>query len=345
MIRFLLAAACACTVVPVANAQAPYARFDDAPVATAPDDASQAAWRSWSQRSAAALAATGQPRDLAFAAVLRGVADTDPDRLDADVPLQPSAADPQAAAWRRDAAARAGTDVLTHVLIAHGADDVTRRRAAQRWLGEDPQNLAPLLARGGDVGSLLSDARGATHLDLRMLDQVRWMQAALLRTPPTAQERNALADAGEFVPAEHAAITAMALWSAIARPEFAPLMQGCDAPALRTDAARARDCRHVADLMANRSDTQLGSMLGLVLLDRLASTPAERADAQQRRRHLDWQMLEWGRATADLPRDGASQFVRFLADPSIRSEADLVARALAEAGIVAQPPPGWTPPG
>ena len=69
----------ALTLAPPAWAQAPYARFDTAP--DAPDAQADAAsevamtqaWRSWSQRSAAALAATTQPRELAFAALLQGL--------------------------------------------------------------------------------------------------------------------------------------------------------------------------------------------------------------------------------------------------------------------------------
>lgn len=170
------------------------------------------------------------------------------------------------------------------------------------------------------------------------------MQAALLRTPPTPAERAAFAEAGEFVPTEHAAIIAMGLWAAVAVPGLDPLMQGCDADALGANAARARDCRHIAEIMANGSDTQLGEMLGLALLERLATTQIERADVQARRRAFDWRMLEWGRANAALPRDGAGQFVRLLADPSIRSEADLIAGALQEAGIPLEPPAGWQPP-
>ena len=346
MIRPVLAAACAVALlVPVAQAQAPYSRFDEAPVGQQDTAAEQTAWRSWSQRSAAALAATGQPRELAFAAVLRGLADVNPQQPDTDAPSQPVAPDAQVSAWRRDAAARAGNDVLANALLAYGADEATRLRAAQRWLGNDSQNLAPLLVRGGGVDALLADARVATRFELGMLEQVRWMQAALLRTPPTPAERAAFAEAGEFVPAEHAAITAMGLWAAVAFPGFDPLMQGCDVDALAANATRARDCRHIAGIMANGSDTQLGEMLGLALLERLATTQTERAEVQARRRSFDWRMLEWGRATAALPRDGAAQFVRLLADPSVRTEADLIARALQEAGIALEPPAGWRPPG
>ena len=329
-----------------ADAQAPYARFgeDPPPQATVDETAVRSAWQGWSQRSAAALAATRAPRELAFAALLRGLADAPPLDPDDDTPSRPATPDPQATAWRRDAAARAGDDVLANTLLAYGGDEATRLRAAQRWLGADPQNLAPLLMRGGSADALLSDARTATRFDLGMLEQVRWMQTALLRTPPTATERAALADDGDFVAEEHAAIQAMGLWAAVAIPGLQSLMDGCGADALRATPARIQDCRHVARLMAERSDTQLGTMIGLALLDRTAGNAAERADVQARRRTLDWRHLEWGRASMALPRDGAPQLVRLLADPAIRTESDLVTRALQEGGVPLEPPAGWQPP-
>lgn len=329
-----------------ADAQAPYSRFgeDAPPQATTDEAAMRGAWQSWSQRSAAALAATGQPRELAFAAVLHGLADAPPPDPDGDTLSRPLTPDPQTAAWRRDAAARAGNDVLTNTLLAYGSDEATRLRAAQRWLGADPQNLAPLLMRGGNADVLLSDARTASRFDLGMLEQVRWMQATLLRTLPTASERAAFADAGDFVAEEHAAIQAMGLWAAVAIPGLQPLMEGCDVDALRTSTSRSQDCRHVARLMAEHSDTQLGTMIGLALSERTAQGAAERAEVQARRRTLDWRNLEWGRVSMDLPRDGAPQLVRLLADPSIRTEADLVSRALQEAGVPLEPPAGWQPP-
>ena len=331
----------ALTLAPPAWAQAPYARFDTAP--DAPDAQADAAsevamtqaWRSWSQRSAAALAATTQPRELAFAALLQGLGN-------GPTPSQAAPAG-QADTWQQAAAGRAGDDVLANALLAASGDTGTRVRAAQRWLGAEPQNLAPLLVRGGSVEAMLADTRAATTFDLHMLDQVRWMQGALLRTPASPAERAAFVDGETFVAEEHAAITASALWSSAVLPDLQPLLQACDPSATR-DPARLGDCRHVAAVLAERSDTMLGRLIGLGLQARLAATPSERDAAQAHARTLHWQNLEWGRASAALPRDGAGQFVRFLADPSIRTEVQLVERALQDAGVALAPPAGWQPP-
>ncbi len=106
---------------------------------------------------------------------------------------------------------------------------------------------------------------------------------------------------------------------------------------------RAQDCRHVARLMAEHSDTQLGTMIGLALSERTAQGAAERAEVQARRRTLDWRNLEWGRVSMTSPRDGASTLVRLLADPSVRTEQELVSRVLQDAGIPSDPPAGWRP--
>ncbi|MBB3342404.1 hypothetical protein [Luteimonas sp. RC10] len=340
----LLAVLIATFAIPAAQAQAPYTRFDEAPQAEAPSQAEQRAWTDWLQRSAAAVAERGQPRDLALAAMLRSattMAGHTP--RDDDAPSSAAPADAQADAWRRSAADKAGDDALANALLMAGGDAPLRLRAAQRWLGADPENLAPLLYRGGRIDTLLADARAARRFDLGMLEQVRWIQAALLRHPPTATERAALADAGDYIADEHAATIAMTLWAAFPPPGLAPMLQACTPDALRGDAARLRDCRHIGTLMADTADTQLGRMLGLELLARTASTAAERRDAQSRQRTLDWQMLEWGRIAGSQPRDGAAQLVRLLADPSIRSEVALVERVLQEAGVPVTPPADWQP--
>lgn len=344
MRRLLLPMLIAALAAPAVQAQAPYSRFDGAPAAPADDTAAQAAGQAWMRRSADALAATGQPRELALAAVLRDIVDRDGRMPDTDAPSRPAVASPQAAAWRRDAAARAGDDVLANALLTYGADEATRLRAAQRWLGSDARNLAPLLVRGGGADALLADARAATRFDHGMLDQVRWMQTALLRTPPTADERRTFADGDDFVPAEHAAIVAMSLWSAYAMPNIQPLLQACDPAAAGGDATRLRDCRHIGTVMADASDTRIGQLFGFAILRRIASTPADQAAVDARRRTYDWQMYEWGRVTEQAPRDGADRFVRDLADASIRDEHALIARALHEAGVAPEPPADWQAP-
>lgn len=343
MRRLILAASLAllCPLALQVHAQAPDGGFDAAPAQSA---AARAAHQTWMQRSAAGLAATGQPRELALAATLRQMALSPVDPAAADgFPPVAGPVDASVDAWQRRAADTAGIDPLANVLLLHG-DEAQRLRAAQRWLGADPTNLAPLLLRDGSAEVLLADARGSSRFDLHMLAYVRWVQAALLRTPPTNEERAAFAESGEFVAAEYAAIQAMGLWAAVAIPGLQPLTAGCDASVLQGDPARARDCRHIAGVMANGSDTVLGQLVGLSLLDRLAATPRERSEVQARRRTLDWRNLEWGRASAALPRDGADQLVRLLADELVDSEPELVERALQDAGIALDPPAGWHAP-
>ncbi|WP_101925545.1 hypothetical protein [Luteimonas rhizosphaerae] len=340
----------AALLTPAAQAQAPYSRFDEAPLEAEPspdpDGAASRASQAYLQRTAAALADGGDSRELAFAATLRRLALAPPDDGDPSSETPSSAApdDAQAAAWRRRAADTAGSDVVALALATQGEPDADRQlRLAARWLAADPDNLAPLLFRGGTADTLLRDARASRRFDLQMLPQIRVMQAALLRHPPTAAERDALGDASGGDAAEQAAMTAAGLWSAVAIPSLQLLTQACD-PARLRDATRLQDCRHVATLLADASDTQLGRGLGLMLLDQTAGTADERARAQAARRTLDWQMLEWGRAVQAQPRDGAPQFVRLLADPSVRSEPDLILRVLQDAGIAPTPPAGWQPP-
>ncbi len=338
-------------LLPVAQAQAPYSRFDETSDVARADsqnggDAAFDASHRYLQRTADALATRRDAHDLAFAAALRQLANSAPDDSDVtgDAPSTAVPADAQAARWRREAAALAGEDIRALALLTQGEPDADARlRLAARWLAGDPDNLAPLLFRGGSADTLLRDARASRRFDLQMLPQIRSMQAALLRHPPTAAERAALDDDGTATPAEQAAITAAGLWSAVAIPSLQTLVQACDAAALR-DATRLEDCRHVGMLLSDASDTQLGRGLGLSLRDASARGADERAQVQADRRTFDWQMFEWGRAIQQQPRDGAPQLVRLLADPAVRTEQDLILRVLAEAGIAPTPPAGWQPP-
>ena len=334
MLRPLLFILLAAGMLPL-HAQQPAAQ---APQVDARAVAAERVWRNYQQRIAVVMAETGQPRELALAAVLHDFANADAEGGFPD--------DAATAAWRQAAAQGAGADVIANSMLMMGSEagGAQREQAARRWAQAEPDNIAPLLLLEDGGGRVLGGARGLRRFDLHMYDQVRWIQSALLRHPPSAAERAVLFDDDGGTVEEYAAISAMALWAAVAIPSLQPLTEGCEQSALRSTPARATDCAHIARTLVGYSDSSLGRMVGIGMLERLAGNAAERAEAAALRRRMDWQMIEWGRIAAAQPRDGAPQFVRLLADPQVRTEQDLVERILAEAGVPLDPPAGWQPP-
>jgi len=310
--------------------------------------AAQAATEAWYARVADALAASGKPRDLAFAATLlqlagqAGVAGAAPG---GDAPSQAVQRDPRVGQWRQLASARAGSDVVANALLVQGdgaADAAVRAQALARWRKLEPDNLAPQLHAGG-VADWLPQAGRYTRLDQHYYEQLRWMQAALAAHPQTAAQRAVLGD--DPLPADDAAAVAAAgILGAVAAPGLLALIEACRGDALDAAPTRRADCRQAARVAADTADTSLGTSIGVALLQATAATPGEQADARERRRRLDWRMLEWGRIAGSQPDGGAAQFARLLRDPAVRGERDLVERLLAEAGIPAEPPAGWQPP-
>ena len=327
---------------------APGARAQDWNDADPAALAQATAVEAYTTRLAGSLAGSGSARELALAAALRDMAEA-ARRSPATDDAAPGAApaDPQAQAWRRAAAAKAGQDILANQLLAGSgaaADNAMRRAAAGRWQAADPGNLYPLLHLDLDAEALLSAAREATHADAHMYEGVRWIMAAYRRSPPSASEQAAMAGDGEYRVDEAAAVSAMGLWTAAAVPGLATLLEACSEPMLRARPARRDDCRHAAGLLADGSGRVGDEHAGLAMLRALATTTAERAQVEERQRALDWRMLQWGRIAQQQPRGGAAQFVRLLLDPDIRTEQQLVARVLAEAGVPSDPPHGWMPP-
>ncbi|MGV8932700.1 MAG: hypothetical protein ACOH1R_11405 [Luteimonas sp.] len=313
----------------------------------------QAASQSYYTRAASQLAASGQPRELAFAATLRQFASLS--ALQAaqpagDVPSRASAGDPRIGKWQALASARAGKDVLANVLLmgaGSASDAAVRRQAAARWQRVEPDNLAPLLFTDMPVEALLAAARTRARFDLHFYDQARWMQAALLAHPPTAGERQVLLGGEPGASMEELSmVTSLVLLGAgaIAMPSLQPLTEACQGNALASIATRRDACRHVAALMAETSDTNLGVSIGLALQERLANTQGEHAAVDATRRRFDWQMLQWGRVAASQPRDGAAQFAEWLRDPAVDSEHAMVERVLRAAGVPLDPPAGWQAP-
>lgn len=323
-------------------ALAPSLHAQQPPAQAQPIDAQAVAaervWRNYQQRIAVLLAESGQPRELALAAVLRDMTANDPDgRLPEDA---------VSSAWRQSATQNAGADVIANSMLMMGteAGAALREQAARRWAQAEPDNIAPrlLLEDGADI--VFAEARSLRRFDLHMYDQVRWIQSALLRHPPSAAERAVMFGNDGGTIEEYAAISASALWAAVAIPSLQPFSQGCEDGALRSTPTRAADCAHLARVLVDHSDSSLGRMLGIDMLAGMAGNASEHAEVQALQRRMDWQMLEWGRIAAEQPRDGAPQFARLLGDPGVQTEQDLVERILAEAGVPLDPPAGWQPP-
>src|SRR2546427_301045 len=175
--------------------------------------------------------------------------------------------------------------VLAYQLLAARAPEregELRSQAARRWLALEPSNLTALMWQALGPQELLVAARESRYADLHMYDGVRWMQSALLKHPPTAEEVQAFGGGQPYRPEEGAAITAMGIWAAFELPGYRTLIDACK-PERRGDApSRDADCLHVAHLMTERSSTVLDEAFGLAIRRWLARTPAERAAVQSR---------------------------------------------------------------
>jgi hypothetical protein len=315
---------------------------------TAQLQAAQDAAGAYYTRTAGALAASGKPRALAFAATLLELARWTPPEAPpgGEARSQPSPRDARVGQWRQLASERAGSDVLANALLMQAdtrVDAALRARAADRWQRLEPDNLAPLLVAGDKVDAWLLKAGAYTRLDLHYYEQLRWMQATLAAHPPRADEQ-AMFGASDVAPDAAAAVASAEILAAVAMPALQPLSAACRGEALEATPTRRADCRQVALTAVETSDTSLGTSIGIAMLHANATTPEQQADARAQGRRHDWQMLEWGRIAGAQPDGGAAQFARLLRDPTVRSEQDLVERVLAEAGIAMEPPAGWQPP-
>ena len=320
-------------------------------LAPTPDEAARVlAGQQWtaaySSRVARELAASGAARELAFAASLHRASRpyTVTDRgIEPGRPLP----DPLADAWWRQAAARAGNDVLAWTLLVQDEPRM-REQAAARWQALEPDNLAAWLAGEPTVDRLLSAVVHATHYTSHLYQRLRWMAATLRAHPPSAAEARAwlaIPDGAPaaFDPEQFATIAAFGIDMAVATPALLPLMQACRAQGSAMTPTRRQQCRHVAGLMADRSDTQLAESIGIGLLKTLAGSDLERDEAARRRRHLEWQQFQ--RFILDGGGQGQEQrFLKLFRDPSLRNERELTERMLREAGVPLEPHAGWTMP-
>lgn len=283
---------------------------------------------SYMRRVAQELGRSGDARYLAFAAIVGGSGSSVPPG--------------QAQAWVQAALDAGAQDVQAYrLIVATKARETAalRAEAVRRWSRLEPGNLAPLMYAELSAPQLLERARSATHSDMGMYADVRWMQSALLRHRPTAQEWAALSNGLPFSVEENAAVVAMGLSAAWVFPNYLTLTRTCKAELLSADAQRLADCRHVAGLLTARSTTMLDQGVGLALWRQLAQTEDERAWALEQRRHFDWRMHQ-----SSLHMPDTAVWMRLLFDPSVENEPQMLDRILQQAGIPAAPPAGWQRP-
>lgn len=127
----------------------------------------------------------------------------------------------------------------------------------------------------------------------------------------------------------HSTTLAIGMYGADALPAYPRLADGCRSKAPERQVA----CRTVARQLLE-SDTLIMRSIGNAIASRLDGSDAEAS------RTMAWR-------TAAMQRAGAAnveqQFMRLLDDTSIRTEIELQARMLTDAGIPLVLPANWTP--
>jgi len=312
--------------------------------------------RRYHRELARALVEENTPRSLVLAALLWTDAVGEGD---AAAWPRGDAADVEANRWRAEARMRANDDPVA-LLLTMGREANPRKTGddatVARWRAVDPKNLTPWMYDLADEATALTSdsaaepplrdgffdvARATERFDLYFDDVVRETTLAVRRHPPSASMRKTL-----FAPDypnldAYAYGLGTALWASAAVPSFMPLVQACKGEPLRATPTRAADCRAMAGLLRERSDTMFGRLFGIALVRRAATDDAERLAIKDERRREDWRMAQWREAML-LDPDGTSMHTtaRLLESADI-SEMALMDAAIARAGLSSEPPPDW----
>ncbi len=291
------------------------------------------------------LASTGSPRELALAAHVRAMAGVRDVRIVGGLRLSDAATQ----RWLLAAERLGPRDPVVQILLRHrfSAADRTNRhaQALQRWRDRDQGNLAPLLAAASEDGGLSPDtilalAQGAVRAEFYFDDILRPMIWAARVQPPPLAVLDSAADSPEAFGAQ----VGSTIWSVANDTGFAGLTAACIGPALNAEPQRRMQCRHVARLLAEESDTLLARGVGvrLRLHSETEEAPLRVAAVAYRRHH--WQQQQWQTLQQREPQRYAREFARKLADDARSTEIGVVARLLADAGIALDPPADWVAP-
>lgn len=349
--------------------EAEYARCHREALAKAKQDerkllrAAKAA-RTYQYALADALERDGAPRDLAFAVLLRSMAEQFDER--------PSAGSTTLSEWRTQALAEGGDDALVYALLwMSGAssprDDATqapwRDEALRQWRAADPQNLEPMAqallrpvspTESADQAAVDSPestatmtydsevfvaARNAVRHDAYYDDVVRLSVAAMRRHPPSAAAWRHIRDAEVSSLDAYATAVGTSVW-APNMPAYQYWIRACKGDALALP-QRADDCRHVADVFRTHSDTLVARLVGIAIGRYVARDANEKAALTAERRIVDWRMAQWRHANETMGSDESASFAALVMAHEDIGEHEIMLRAIAAAGLPALPPDDW----
>lgn len=149
----------------------------------------------------------------------------------------------------------------------------------ESWLPSLP-NPADLDSRA-EGAAVLARAARSTRSGVDYFENYRWIDARLAELPAGL---DFAPETGDASPEMQRRQTAMALAATIA-PGFVQFTRWCRQP----DSAWARDCRTIARLLS-RGETLLDRGIGKGVLQRLARTAEELAEAERLAADQDWRM-------------------------------------------------------
>lgn len=209
--------------------------------------------------------------------------------------------------------------------------------AMTRWREIEPDNLAPAMASGEPIESLLARARTFGRYSLHLADLLSAVDAAFAIHPPDRKQLRWLSDA-DMTPPDLAADHAIDL-GVSAVPPMMPLINACKGDARHATPARNLQCRTLGRVMSAHSDSLIGELFGAVLL-RHDDDPAVRAEGDAALHAGQWQSTA-SRELA-LGRKSNCAAAKMRAMPGL-GEGDAIRACLTDAGIPLEPPADWDP--
>lgn len=301
----------------------------------AEEDTGEQTWATYSRELLAGMEADGDPRMrvLALAAApMRAMLDAAASKNGAEV----DEAGTDATTALADFAAAHPDDVFVQ-WVAAGEGDERARRNLQRL---EPDNAAAWALSIDDAATdraqtLQHMAAGARYaLHLKEAGEI-WSAAAKKYPPPADLDLGRMAASQDAAPTSPSDDDRAAMVAATFA--FTSTIQGVGSFSTITKACAQKSdtCTAIGRIMADRSDTLIGTRLGFALLRK---QDAMTAGDVARARRLDW----WQEGLRGLSSTGDT--VRFLRDALAHGETEALRLAMQRAGKL-EPPTDWQSPG